>query len=350
MIDISLIFVDKIFGDYRFPFFSELHKSGIEIRCLETQTGKIFHFYNGSMHETKFSKVSFLAKFLIILKQGNLCVITGNLGFNTAICVWFANSRRTKIFAWCRLTIWSERNRSFAKKVFRSILLKQVDTILVNGESGRIYCENLGAFRVETFYQSSVVSQSDFPLTPQLSQIPPFKLIFVGRLIALKGLKEFLIGAKDFRSHFSLTVIGEGPQLDELEKLSRSLDLDVRFLGNLPRTEVLSEMSRSDALVMPSLGDEWGLVIVEAMSVGLPILGSIRTGAVEELSRIQEIGVTFDPLLPTSIERALKEILFWEKNRLRECGLANFNLIQRLQITQDGMAKRLMNIIQESFQ
>lgn len=350
MSGLSLIFVDKIYADYRFPFFAHLNKSGLEIRCLETQTGKIFHFNDNSVSETQFGKFMFIVNFLSLVRQKNLCIISGNLGLNTALCLWFSNSKSTKIFAWCRLTLWSERNRSFLKNLFRKFLLNKVDLVLVNGESGRVYCKKLGASRIETFYQSSVSSKTDFENARKFIQTPPFKLIFAGRLIKLKGLKEFLIAAKDFRSHFSLTVIGEGPQLEELEQLSLSLKFDVQFLGNLPRADLLSEMSKGDALVMPSLGDEWGLVIVEAMSVGLPILGSIRAGAVEELSSIQKIGVTFDPLLPESIEVALQEILFWGKIKLQECGSSNSLLIQRLQITQKGMADRLINIIYESYQ
>jgi glycosyltransferase involved in cell wall biosynthesis len=72
-----------------------------------------------------------------------------------------------------------------------------------------------------------------------------------------------------------LVVAGEGPQRKHLEALAAHLGLDGRvvFTGAIPRLELLDLFARSDVLLFPSLHDEAGFVVVEAMAQGaVPIV------------------------------------------------------------------------------
>ncbi len=344
----EIVFVDKEFADYRLPFFLELSRAGTHITCLETGSNRIIKFCKGNIEELRYNKLDFLIKYIFVVRQEDIHIVSGNLGVNTMICLWFARSNSSKIFAWCRLTLWSERNRSLGKKFLRRLLLARVDLVLVNGDSGRNYCQDLGAMRIETFYQSSVSLNT--VCTHMQVRIPsnPLKLLFVGRLVEIKGLKEFLDATKDLRTSFNLTVIGDGQQSEELKNQAFEQKIAVQFLGKLSRPEILEVMMESDALIMPSLGDEWGLVIIEAMSVGLPIVGSTKAGAVDELNRIQEIGATFDPEIPESIKEALEKVVSWDNEKWNQYRVDNVSLIKKLEITHEGMAKKLLNLLQTS--
>lgn len=70
---------------------------------------------------------------------------------------------------------------------------------------------------------------------------------------ACKGLKGF-----------ELTVIGDGKERKNLEKIDKS----VKFTGYLPHSEVLSKMCESDIFILPSTGETFGMVYLEAMSQG----------------------------------------------------------------------------------
>lgn len=103
----------------------------------------------------------------------------------------------------------------------------------------------------------------------------PGKFLFVGRLTRLKGLDTALRALAEVRG-CTLDVIGDGPQKQELEALSQSLGLSdrVRFHGAKSRTEVEELMAKSSCLLFPSYSEGMGLVVLEALSSGLPVIAS----------------------------------------------------------------------------
>lgn len=100
------------------------------------------------------------------------------------------------------------------------------------------------------------------------------KLLFVGNLITLKGVDLALEAVKASQTEATLTLIGSGNyeaaarQAVEREGLGDR----VRFLGRLPRQEVLKVYPDYDVLVFPSLHDTGGYAVIEAMFNELPVI------------------------------------------------------------------------------
>ena len=130
--------------------------------------------------------------------------------------------------------------------------------------------------------------------TPNLSR-PPV-IVFQGRLVTTKGVRVLLEAANKLCSggrQFELMVIGDGPERDALQQLSRKLQLSsfVRFVGRLSAVDLESAFLNASVVVVPSLGGEvFGLVVAENMSRGLPIVAS-NLGAFAEV--LGESGLTF---------------------------------------------------------
>ena len=103
------------------------------------------------------------------------------------------------------------------------------------------------------------------------------RFLFVGRLTRLKGLDVALRALSGLKGYsWTLDVVGEGGERGNLEALAGELGLTgrVRFLGDRERHEVESFMAGSSCMIFPSYSEGMGLVVLEAMSVGLPVIAS----------------------------------------------------------------------------
>ena len=103
------------------------------------------------------------------------------------------------------------------------------------------------------------------------------RLLFVGRLTRLKGLDVVLRALAGLAGReWTLDVVGDGPQRVELEELSEGLGLSERvtFQGARSRGEVEEFMAFASCLLFPSHSEGMGLVVLEAASMGLPVIAS----------------------------------------------------------------------------
>lgn len=101
----------------------------------------------------------------------------------------------------------------------------------------------------------------------------PPTLVFVGRLVGLKGVRLVVrVAAVLAAEGWSLDVVGDGPDRAHLERLARRSGAVVRFHGHLPRGEALRRMSLADVFLFPSVHDQAGWVAGEASAMGVPVV------------------------------------------------------------------------------
>lgn len=105
---------------------------------------------------------------------------------------------------------------------------------------------------------------------------PTITFLVAGRLIYRKGV-HFLLDALKMLpsdSDYRLNIVGKGPELDNLKTKCRKFGLDkhVSFLGAVPYVEMEKNYAKADVLIMPSLRETTGTVLVEALSHGIPII------------------------------------------------------------------------------
>lgn len=108
------------------------------------------------------------------------------------------------------------------------------------------------------------------------------KILYAGKLVRQKCIDQILKAlalVKDTVS-FEFTLLGEGTERKELEELVRELGLEaqVKFLGSVPRTEVLQHMQEADVFTMVSANETFGLVYIEAMAQGCITIGTKNEG------------------------------------------------------------------------
>ncbi len=121
-----------------------------------------------------------------------------------------------------------------------------------------------------------------WPATQGLPQRQPGEhVLFVGRLVVEKGV-EVLIRAAAL-SGVRVRIVGTGPLESKLRQLASALSSPVEFVGQAWSTEVEAEMAAAAALIVPSIWHEVSpLVIYQAMTLGLPVVGS-SVGGIPDL-------------------------------------------------------------------
>jgi alpha-maltose-1-phosphate synthase len=107
----------------------------------------------------------------------------------------------------------------------------------------------------------------------------PLRVIFVGSLGQRKGLSYLFEACRSLGPVVELTVIGTLP-LETCAALEIELKRErVRWIPSCPHAQVLAEMAAHDVFVFPSLFEGFGLVLLEAMAMGLPIIATPHTAA-----------------------------------------------------------------------
>lgn len=120
-----------------------------------------------------------------------------------------------------------------------------------------------------------------------------FVALAVAHLIPQKGIEVLLQALAKLPTDVQVWVVGRGPEADRLARVAQGLDDRVRFFGL--QSDVLPYMQAADCLVCPSLWAEaFGLVNIEAMACGLPIVAS-RTGGIPEIVDPGRNGILVEP-------------------------------------------------------
>ena len=237
-----------------------------------------------------------------------------------------AAGKKVVLFSWENL----DRRVHFLQRIARRIAVRKIDGIISGNRAGEVLMRKWG-FRGETAIIPQVgVDTSVFAPRPR-DPAGRLTLGFVGRLVPEKGIGTLLRAAallaeKGF--DFDLLICGAGPEGKALACEASQLGIAPRVTWQeaVPHAEVPGVMSRMDVLVLPSLGipswtEQFGLVLAQAMAMGIPVLGS-DSGAIPEV-----IGRT-DAIFPEGNAAALAALLETvlsssaRRGELRDHGLA----------------------------
>lgn len=150
---------------------------------------------------------------------------------------------------------------------------------------------------LQKFPNASILNANKYaPATVKREAAGHLRFLYVGRIHGPKGIEVLLEAARLLaREHmFSLTIVGSGPQETELRERFEKQPW-CNFTGKVSQTEVANYMTNSDVLCIPSIWLENSPgVVIHALSVGLPVIGS-DTGGIPEYVRHGENGLLVTP-------------------------------------------------------
>ena len=189
-------------------------------------------------------------------------------------------------------------SKKFVKKFINPILLNHFDKILTISDGSTEELVKQGVERKKIQRYTHWVNQDVFKpynkgkVRKELNLNYGKIVLFVGRLVPAKGVKLLVEVAKGLKE-IDFAFIGNGP-LSNWMKKQESKMRNIHCLGKVDNYDLPRYYSAADLLCVPSLCEEgYGRVIIEAISCGIPAIGSNTTGISEAIDK--KAGILFEP-------------------------------------------------------
>lgn len=223
-------------------------------------------------------------------------------------------------------TFHTERNAQWFRTYYRRAITRLTDALCCNGQLCGEYSQWLGMDPVhityghmaadteELVHKASTISSSEIEDLRRKWNIHGIGILYLGSLSVRKGVRELIqrwtLFEKKHLGEATLILVGDGDLSDELKTMCGKRNLTgVRFIGSVNYDNISKYYTAADVFIMPTLEDNWSLVVPEAMACGLPILCSKYNGCWPELVHDEINGWVFDPLKPDDILRVLKSCI-----------------------------------------
>ncbi|HSV88125.1 MAG TPA: glycosyltransferase [Bacteroidales bacterium] len=160
-----------------------------------------------------------------------------------------------------------------------------------------------------------------------------FTFFSLGSLENVKGMdtliEAFRIVNEKMPGHCRLIIGGKGSQLKILQRLAAKNNLNnfISFVGQLDRHEVRRQMHRAHAFVLASRYEAFGVVFIEAMSCGLPVIGSSSGGPHDFVNK--KVGMMVPIQHPAGLAEAMirmvQQYSFFNRDFIRQYAISNFS-------------------------
>ena len=243
-------------------------------------------------------------------------------------------------------TAHTERNAGRLRIWYRKIVSRWIDAIDCNGILCGEYVRSLGFDSKRLTFGHMVadisgmsrtiqnIANEDIVKVKKELKIPPkgLMILFVGQLIPIKGVDQLLTAWKQFKSHCkencTLVYVGYGRLEQPLrDRIVNEKIQDVILIGGIDYDSIAQNYKAADCFILPTVEDNWSLVVPEAMACGLPVATTIYNGCHPELIT-KENGWVFDTYNEQSIIDTLQNIVN-NKERLKEMGEVSKRIVSK---------------------
>lgn len=366
-----VLYANPVFSDYRLPFYKKLYElfdgdfyvmyspMRYKMDGLEKTLDKIPSLLKGFSYEYNGEKVikirkpfnrDFDAFYRFPFFKGFLnslgkvkpdAIITEGFFQWTPMVILYSIIHRIPVYLSYERTAHTERFAPKFKIWHRKITDKFVKGYFANGTETKKYLESLGV-KPEKIHIGGMNADSE-GLRSGIASISNTQrkeirdslrvsdsgivYLYSGQFILRKGIIYLL---EAWRKHIQihpedhLILIGNGELFHDYKNRFNDSS-SIHFMGRIPYDEVYRYYAISDVFVIPTLEDNWCLVVPEAMSCGMPVACSKYNGGAIDLIKEGENGTIFDPLNPSSMLAALD---FFHGKDLKVMGAKSIQLEQ----------------------
>jgi glycosyltransferase involved in cell wall biosynthesis len=244
--------------------------------------------------------------------------------FTSAFSIWTILALLLKgLGRWRVVLMWdgSSPNVDFRDAKLRLLLRRAIarftDAFITNSYGGKDYLVNvLGIDSERVFVEPYMVPDTQALSKNQgsLATTDRLTFLYVGRIESRKGLHLLLESCAILQQRgctdYKLQIIGTGDQRQSLEQFvqQQGLSAAIEWLGWVDYGSLGQYFAAADVFVFPSLEDIWGMVVLEAMAFGKPVLCSQWVGAAELITDGKN-GYVFDPHHPRQLADRMQPLI-----------------------------------------
>lgn len=223
--------------------------------------------------------------------------------------IMWCKRKHVNYISWTDGTLNSEKNINLIQKLSRKYVIRNAKAYIASSSKSK---------EAQIFYGANPNSVHLSYLTVDIDVYTQnhlvdkkFKILYVGRLVKGKGIDLLLNALSQIDREYNLVIVGDGDEFNNLKKQTELLNINnkVEFLGFLQREELKKYYATSNVFMLPTLNDCYGLVILEAMCSGIPIISSKYAEGVFDLVVEGENGFIVDPFDANEISNAILKLM-----------------------------------------
>lgn len=336
----KVVFITNIPSPYRVDMFYYIQTkiSELDFSVIYTSTGDANRQW--SVEQDKIRKSYFLKSKVIHIKNdmdvrsihipSRIAPVLNKIKPEAVIAMEY-NPAALKSLVWCKLhkvpfihltdgTLYSERDIGRVQKWARRIICKYADAFIASSTRSKEKLMAWGVDEKEIFV--SLLTEDITRFADMVRESIPGRILYVGSMVKRKGLDLLIDALGDVEKEYELRIVGNGTEkeCEQLKKLAieKGVDQYIVWCGFKEGKALIDEYRRAQVFVLPTREDCYGLVLLEAMCSGLPVVASKYADGAYDIVRDGVNGYIVDPYdkkeLASAINKAMGEKKFYENS------------------------------------
>lgn len=355
---IKVVFFVQRIGPYHKARFKEaskvLYKNNAKFHVIEIcsmdhiyKWDKLlddYSFKRETLFDKRYDKIGFLELFQRIMKILNainpqILYISGWSSKEALFSLFWAKTHKKKCITISESSEIDSK-RTYFKEIIKKSLIKMFHAGFVGGISHKEYLIELGLHKNKIFKGYNAVDNLYFKPKSSLTYNGDGYILASGRFIGRKNFVRLLIAYKDYRRLVTnpkkLVLCGSGVLDKTIKQTIENFELKefIKTPGFVQYEELPKLYHNASVYVIPSLSEQWGLVVNEAMASGIPVLASEVCGSAIELIKDGFNGYKFNPYETESITSSL--VMF---DKLMDSDKKVLSINAQLTISKYGVEK-----------
>lgn len=229
----------------------------------------------------------------------------------------------------------SEHTGPFSQVSSNALKLKKAKNVMAKADATLAVSQYLANEINAAGIKPKNLIVSGNPVDTDLFTLGPDQLnknmLFISRLDEFKG------GLRTLKAYHSilpknpewkLTIGGDGEEMESIKNYiaTHKLEQQVKLLGKLTKPQIAETFHQGDFLIFPSVHESFGLIPVEAMAAGLPVISTYQTAPPEYMNEFN--GTTIDPISIEGIANAMQMMIdslqLYSKEQIRNFVVQNY--------------------------